>query len=118
MPSARVERRGRSLVWPIVAGVSTLAAAGLAALLLVGGPTDEDKSIVDAITTAARDAAVRGDWTLPPPGDPEAATALRKVLELERLEGSADGLGDDRAAELREEFAASLDRYGDRAWDS
>jgi tetratricopeptide (TPR) repeat protein len=118
MPSARVERPARSLVWPIVAGVSTLAAAGLAAILLVGGPTDEDKSIVDAITTEARDAAVRGDWTMPPPGEPDTITALRKVLELEGLEGSADALGDDRASDLREEFATALDRYGDRAWDA
>ncbi len=115
MPTAKAPAPKRSLVWPIVAGFSTVAAAGLAAFVLLGGPTDEDKTVVDALASEARDAAVRADWVYPPPDEPEAPTAFRKVLELEGLEGSADDLGEERAEELRIEFSEALDRYGDRA---
>jgi serine/threonine protein kinase len=108
----------RSWLWPAVAAVSTLAAAGLAAFLVFGfQPTDEEKDLVEQLTLEAREAASKAAWVIPPPHLDTEVTALIKVGELDALEGSAENLADDRAAELRHEFATTLISHGNRLWD-
>jgi serine/threonine protein kinase len=108
----------RGWLWPAVAGVSTLAAAGLAAFLVFGRqPTEAEKDLVEQLTIEARDAASKTAWVVPPPHVDSKITALQKVNELEALEGTAASMADDRAAELRQEFATTLVTYGDQLWD-
>jgi len=119
MPSAhRGSGRTRSWLWPVVAGLSTLAAAGLGLFLWTsGGPTEEEVDDVERLTTEARSEASRTHWVVPPQEDPEAS-AYVKVLELEQLEGSAEDLGDERGLLLRKEFSATLIKYADELYDS
>lgn len=119
MPSATTAPTAkRSWLWPIVAVMSSAAAVGLGAFLLFGGePTDEEKNMVDEITQQARNAASRASWVIPPPTVDSSETALLKVQELEQLEGSAEDMGDERGAQLREEFSATLMTHGDELWD-
>ena len=58
------------------------------------------------------------DWVMPPPREPDAPTAFAKVLELEELGGPSEALADDRADELRTEFAGTLIRHADVLWDA
>ncbi|MFO0631425.1 MAG: protein kinase [Nannocystaceae bacterium] len=106
-------------LWPVVAGASTLAAVGLGLFLAfgIGTPKAKDTSAVDRLTSEARGAAAKLNWVLPPPKEPDADTAYRKVLALEGLEGESDELGDERAAELRGEFSGTLTREADKLWD-
>ena len=53
----------------------------------------------------------------PPPDEPSAPTAYRKLLELEAQGGRAEALADQRAEELRIEFAQTLTRLGDRFYE-
>ncbi len=108
----------RAWLWPAVATASTLAAAGLAAFLVFGRqPTEQDKDKVEQLTIEARDAASKTAWVVPPPHLDSKVTALIKVTELEALEGSAAAMADDRAEELRHEFATTLVTHGDMLWD-
>jgi hypothetical protein len=108
----------RRWLWPAIAGASTIVAAGVTALLLLGGgtPPPGAEAEVDALTNAARAAAGRANWVYPPKDDP-AATAYRKVTTLEALPGPVQELGQARAQELREEFAAALVSLGDFYWE-
>ncbi|MBV1860041.1 MAG: protein kinase, partial [Nannocystaceae bacterium] len=119
MPSTHTNNgETRSWLWPVVAGLSTLAAAGLGLFLWVSSrPTEEQVDDVERLTTEARSEASRTHWVVPPEDDPEAS-AYVKVLELEGLEGSAEGLGDERGLALRQEFSATLIKYADELYDS
>ena len=109
MPSLDPLPERRGLLWPIVAGASTLLAVGLGLFLVFGrGPTNEDKVLVDGIANEARTAASRLEWF---------PVAHSKIEELEGLEGSAENLGDERGSQLRDEFASTLRGQGDRLWD-
>ncbi|MCH9688686.1 MAG: protein kinase [Deltaproteobacteria bacterium] len=117
MPSPHAVIAPRSWVWPVVAGLSTLAAVGLAALLMFGGsPTDAERDKVEQLTLEARDAASKAAWVVPPPNLDSKDTALLKVHELEALDGSAEGLADDVATDLRREFSGTLIGHGDKLW--
>lgn len=118
MPNASRPNDKRSLLWPIVAGMSTLAAVGLGAFLLFGsGPTDEELSIVEQLTSAAEGAAADQSWVVPTASRPDDPTAYMKVLELEDVEGPAETAADERAVELRRRFATSLVDSADQMWD-
>ncbi|MGH1341044.1 MAG: protein kinase domain-containing protein [Nannocystales bacterium] len=119
MPSAHASAgTHRSWLWPVVAGLSTLAAAGLGLFLWTsGGPTEEEVDDVERLTTEARSEASRTHWVVPPEDDPEAS-AYVKVLELEDLEGSAEDLGDERGLLLRKEFSSTLIKYADELYES
>lgn len=109
----------RRWLWPMVAAVSTLAAVGLAAFLLWGmQPNSDERNVVEELTIAARDAAAKTHWVFPPPDEPTAPTAYRKVLELEDVEGPAESLADERGESLREEFSSTLIAQADRLWDN
>ena len=118
MPNAPHAATKRGWVWPVVAGLSTLAAAGLALFLAFrGGPTDEELSIVEKLTAEAQDAATDQIWVVPMAHKPDAPTAYMKVVELEDVEGPAEDAADDRAEELRDRFATSLVATADQLWD-
>jgi serine/threonine protein kinase len=108
----------RRWLWPVVAGVSTLAAVGLGMFLAYGTkPEERDTSEVDRIAAEANDAAAHLNWVLPPPREPEAPTAFGKVLELEGVDGASEELADERASELRGSFSGTLVRQADVLWD-
>ncbi|KIG17866.1 serine/threonine protein kinase [Enhygromyxa salina] len=118
-PNAIIIQQGNRWLWPLVAGVSALLIGVGVTWALVGGkPTDEEVSQIEAITNEARDAASKTQWLHPPADEPTAPTAYTKIQELEGLEGTADAAGDERAEELRTEFGATLNKLGDRYWDS
>jgi serine/threonine protein kinase/tetratricopeptide (TPR) repeat protein len=107
-------------LWPVVAGTSTLAAVALGLFLAFGKPPEPAPVVDDAVetlATEARDAAARLNWVMPPPRERDAATAYRRVLDLEALEGSSAEVADARAAELRKEFATTLSGQADRLWE-
>ena len=120
MPSP-LARRGDEKpgwLWPVVAGASTLLAAGLGAFLVLGGgPTDEEVNEVEELTTLARGAASRANWVVPPADEPKGDTAYLKVLALEDLEGTAEDLGDERGEELRQEFSGTLVKQADELYE-
>jgi serine/threonine protein kinase/tetratricopeptide (TPR) repeat protein len=108
----------RGLFWPIVALTSTLAAGGLTAFLMFGlQPTEAEKDVVEQLTIQARDAASKASWVVPPPHLDTTVTALTTVVALEAVEGNAEELADERAAELRHEFATTLVLHGNELWD-
>lgn len=119
MPSPHAPKSGKrpGWVWPVVAGVSTMAAVGLGVFLLMGGgPTDEEVDDVERLTAEARNEASRANWIVPPP-DEDGASAYQKVIELEDLEGTAEDLGDERGDELRVEFSGTLVKHADELYD-
>lgn len=71
---------------------------------------------VEALTAAAREAGVRAHWVYPPDGD-RNDTSLRRVIELEALDGEFDTLAEHRARDLRREFSSLLTNLGDSYWD-
>jgi|GEM_PF-690893 len=118
MPNATQPANKRGWVWPVVAGLSTLAAAGLALFLAFGsGPTDEELSIVEKLTAEAQDAATDQIWVVPMAHKPDSPTAYMKVVELEEVEGPAEDAADERAEELRKRFGTSLAGTADQLWD-
>ncbi len=117
MPSPVGEIKRRRWLWPTVAATSTAAALALGLFLARREPSEQpqepDRSELDTIAAGALDAAAKANWVVPPWREPEAATAYRKVLELEALEGDAAEAADTRAGELRNEFAATLTRQAE-----
>jgi len=110
-------RPARRWLWPAIAAGSSLFAAGLTAVLVLGrGPDVEVSAEVETLINAARAAGARANWVYPPPGDPDA-TAYRKVINLEQIDGAAQKLARERARELRREFAESLVHLGDNYWE-
>jgi serine/threonine protein kinase len=118
-PNTIIVPQGNRWVVPLLAGVGALLlGVGITWALVGGKPSEEEISQIDTLTTEARTAASKTQWIYPPEGDAAAPTALRKIIELEGLEGSADRAGDERAKELRNEFGESLNSLGDRYWES
>lgn len=114
MPSPHTagSKKTRSWLWPLVAGVSTLAAAGLGAFLwMSGGPTEQEVDEVERLTSEARNEASRMHWIAT--DENVKTSAYIRVRELEALEGAAEDLGDDRGLELRKEFSSTLVKLGD-----
>ncbi len=109
--------RSRRPRWPrlLLAG---LAGAAVVTGVLLAWPKPPDPAVQDAAlerhTRAARRAAGQFYFVYPPRDAPEGSTAYREVLALEAL-GETPAAA--RAAELRQEFADTLARLGDRYWD-
>src|SRR5690606_21820986 len=79
---------------------------------------DEVAMRIDRIAREAKDAAAKALYFYPPVEDRNAPTAYSKVLELESLtEAEEQSSGLERAQELRQEFAETLERLGDAYWD-
>jgi tetratricopeptide (TPR) repeat protein len=122
MPSPMAELdagRRRPWLWVAIGGGAIgLLGVGLGAWLVLRPPSDEARDEVERISTEAMSAAARTYYVYPPLDDPSTATAYRKVLELEGLQGDADRLGDARGLALRSQFADTLVALGDRWWES
>lgn len=102
----------------VAAGFGLSAALGAGAMFFLRGePVPEEVQRVEAIASAANEAAAASFYVYPPADDPTAPTAYTKVLELEALDGPAETLADERAEELRASFADALMRLGDRYWE-
>ncbi len=99
-------------------GVTALAIASVAGvgLLQTDPPSTDAPSIVEELSTQARNAASRQRYVYPSIREPEAPTALTTVLALEDLSGKPKVPGADRAKTLRVEFADALIEVGDRFW--
>jgi serine/threonine protein kinase len=118
-PNTIIVQQGNRWLVPLLAGAAALLIGVGVTWVLVGGkPTEAEVSQIDSLTTEARTAASKTQWVYPPTGEPEAPTALRKIIELEGLEGSANKAGEERAEELRDEFGTTLNGLGDRYWES
>jgi tetratricopeptide (TPR) repeat protein len=79
--------------------------------------TEQHRSAIESLAEEARGAAAKGYFVYPAPDDPDAVTGYRKVLELEDQDGPSEEPGEQNAAELRTEFAATLTRLGDTYYD-
>jgi hypothetical protein len=104
-------RRGRRLRFAGL-GVTLLLSSATTWALTTRDPV-EAVDEVQTLADQARDAAARVLFVYPPPDDPDHPTAYLRVLQLEAL--GADEAR-EAAAELREEFAATLRRVGDEYW--
>ncbi|MBX7082136.1 MAG: serine/threonine protein kinase, partial [Nannocystaceae bacterium] len=112
----RRHRRGRAIA--AAGGLLSLGAAGWALVLApMLAPDAGATAEIDALAEQARAAAAKAHFAHPPFDEPDRPTAYTKVLELEALTGEAESLADARAAELRDEFAATLVGLGDHYWD-
>ncbi|MCA9692484.1 MAG: protein kinase [Myxococcales bacterium] len=104
--------------WPVITAVTTgIAVLVTTALMYGGAPTPEEEQLVNQLAREAREAASEAHWVYPAIDAPED-TSLRKVKALEELEGAAEDLGRERAAELRETFASTLKGLGNRYWEN
>lgn len=112
--------RGRTW-WPLVLAAALLLVGVTAAVVWNLRAPQENLaavSVVDALTVDARAAAAKAFFVYPPPEDPSTPTAFAKVRLLERQKGAAAEPGRARARELRSEFADTLERLGDKYWES
>jgi serine/threonine protein kinase/tetratricopeptide (TPR) repeat protein len=115
MPSLHAELKpGRRWLWPAVAAVS--AAALLAVLLLRPGADVPPEVVakIDALSQEARDAASVGNYVI---SVDDEAVALKKVLQLEALDGPGARLADERGGVLRKEFSSQLVTVADKFYD-
>lgn len=105
----------RRWVLPAVLGLAgALVLSSVAvAVLLRDRISDEELSQIELLTRDARAEAAQAYYVYPPKDAPDAATAYRKVLELERLDSSQ---ATEAAIGLRDEFAGTLARLGDQYW--
>ncbi len=97
-----------------VAASAVLAAAAIAAWSRRDPPVAGDSAPHEAAITRARAAAAKAYFVYPPAQAPGDDTAWRVVAALEQS-AEPDALA--AAATLREEFASTLVRLGDRYWD-
>ena len=116
MPDPRVFDRPAPTrwLWP------TLSVAAILLVSAVGwywSPsrvlTDFEKEDVEEMADRAQAAAAMSLFVYPPADEPQKPTAIAHVLSLEQLEGPAAPFAVERAAQLRAEFASTLNRLGD-----
>ncbi len=120
MPSPRDRAPDqRRWLWPLVAGFSVLLAISAGVYAYIAPDlNDEQKSVIDELTTETRKAAALTHYVSVPEDATVDKSAYQRVIELEGLEGALDNPGDERAAELREEVAGTLIALGDKYWDA
>jgi tetratricopeptide (TPR) repeat protein/tRNA A-37 threonylcarbamoyl transferase component Bud32 len=111
MPDATRRKAGRRR-WQLAAGVAVVAAVA-GTWLTATGPDPEVPSRIEELTLAAHAAAAEACWVYPPPDDPQHATAITRVLELEAM-GEREAR--EAAEILRTEFAGTLARLGNEYW--
>ena len=118
MPRSRRSSKRRWRPW-IIAGAVLLALGGVGVGYALRSSTVAESLASpesERLVAGARAAAARAFFVYPPPEEPSLTTALGFVLELEALEGESEASGPHRAAELRTEFADTLERLGDKYW--
>jgi tetratricopeptide (TPR) repeat protein len=72
---------------------------------------------IERLMNQARAAAARSYYVYPPSDAPETPTAYVNVYALEQIKGDLAPIAADAAGILREEFADTLIRLGDRYWE-
>jgi len=118
MPTPRRLSKRRWRRWAY-AGAVLLAVGGVGVGYALRSSTEAAALVSpesERLVASARAAAARAFFVYPPPEEPSLTTALGFVLELEALEGESESAGLQRAAELRTEFADTLERLGDAYW--
>lgn len=116
------DAKSRRWLWPAVAALSVTIAAGSVAWSFsrpqadeVAGETPEE-GVIARLVREAEGAAARASWVYPTADNGDAATAYRKVLELETgTEPAPEARAE--AGRLRDRYAAALVGLGDRYWD-
>ena len=108
----------RLSIWLAWSGAAAVAAMGLTALLSPSpGPTPADVGMVASATYEAALYGGEAEWVYPSEeGDPKA-TSIRRVIELEHVEGPAHGIARRQADVLRARFAEDIAALGDRYWE-
>ena len=110
-------KRVRKRRWLAGGAVVVAAMAGVAyAAWDARPPSVAAASEVDRLAAEATAAAARGRFVYPPPDAPTQPTALTGILALEAVEGEAARTAQQRAQQLREDFAGTLTELGDRYW--
>lgn len=109
--------RRRQRIALVSAAVVSAAVAGGLALWLRPAPVTDPPSEVAVLAARAHESAEKGYFVYPPADTPDVRTAYSSVLALEALGGDKEGLGDETAAGLRQEFAETLVRLGDEYWE-
>jgi tetratricopeptide (TPR) repeat protein/predicted Ser/Thr protein kinase len=112
-PMASRAKRQRRLATLLSAGAAAVV-VGLWLHATTVGAADHER--VDELVGAAKDAAIRGMYVYPPPGE-QTDTAYRTLVTLESVEGPAAADADAAAAQLRTELATELVALGDSYWD-
>jgi hypothetical protein len=110
-----LEAPRRRWLWPLVAGLAVFISVGVTLMVVNREPTAAVLSEVDRVATEALEAAASARWVIS--DDPQEATALQKVTELEALRGELEEAGDSRAEALREQFSTTLVSLGDQLWE-
>jgi len=108
----------RLSIWLAWSGAAAVAAMGLTALLSPSrGPTPADVAMVASATFDAALHGAEAEWVYPPvEGDPKA-TSIRRIIELEHVEGPALATARAQADALRARFAEEIATLGDRYWE-
>ncbi len=116
-PAVTAGRSGRT--WAFLAAAAV--AVGLAGWGIIAAQSDDAVAEVDdriaEHVAAARGAAARAVYLYPPPDAPDTRTAYLEVVDLEKLSKELGDSATEAGAELRHEFADTLERLGDRYWD-
>jgi len=114
------ERGDRRRQWVALGLAALLSGGSAAAVAAYMGRANvvSPASAVDDLVDEARAAAAKSHYVYPPPNEPTQETAYRRVLALEALSGAVAELGNQKAAELRAEFADTLIRLGDQYYDT
>ncbi|MCA9689575.1 MAG: serine/threonine protein kinase, partial [Myxococcales bacterium] len=101
----------------LVAGGGLLVAIVVVLVTLSGvlNPSGAGHPDVERLRRAALDRAARALYVYPPAEEPRAVTAYQLIRELEELDHDED-YAQTIASELRDEFAETLNRLGDRYW--
>jgi tetratricopeptide (TPR) repeat protein/tRNA A-37 threonylcarbamoyl transferase component Bud32 len=115
MPLPRATAAARQRRW-VGAGAVAVAIALLLVWLGMSRIDEQDRAHIDELVAAAEDAAARGAYVYPPPGD-EGDTAYVTLVRLEHQRGAANDVANDAAARLRRELADDLIALGDGYWD-
>ena len=115
----QVPEEGRSR-WSVGLLMTLVASLAVVLYLLTrgapAGPSLPDLKRVAAEIVRARSAAARTEWVYPSEtGDP-GKTAIRTILELERVPAPADDYARGKAEALRQIFAEDLAAIGERYW--
>lgn len=111
-PRAKARRFRRSAATVLI--TAAISVGGV--LALTREPSEQEKATIENIADQAKSAAAKNYFVMPPVDQPEYPTALRRILELESLNGNYDPAADQKAAALREEFGQTLSRIGDYYW--
>lgn len=115
--TGRTPQRSRWFIPAALGAILALGGVGLGYSML-SPDTAESSSEIDTLVAAARAAAAKSFYVYPPSGSPDAQTAYGAILALEQLDGrTTSEKADAEATELRNEFAETLARLGDRYWE-